>query len=305
MIFPRTAMIALNRILFPTDGSPCAEQARQHAVHLANQFDAELHVCRVEEREAELSDVIEVCDDDVLADLHVPANETVEEKSRMREQRVVHRSAAEGILSYASEHDVDLIVLGTHGRRGVRRLLLGSVAEEVVRRASCPVFTVGRGASRPDGSDHGRLLVPVDFSDAQAPLLAHARDLAQAYGFSITLLHVVEHHISPDVYGLRADRPSLDTLVDRAREALAQPTDALREAGLDVTPEVRTGAAADTILDVAEGATMLVIATHGRRGMQRWLMGSVAEAVVRQAPCPVFTVHSSGEKFAEVERGRG
>jgi nucleotide-binding universal stress UspA family protein len=293
-------MIHLDRILFPTDGSPCAEQARRHAAHLANRFDTELHIIRVEERDAELTDVIEICSDDVLADLHAPLEESVVATPRVQERRVVHRSAAGGILAYATEHDIDLIVLGTHGRRGVRRLLLGSVAEEVVRRASCPVFTVGRSATSPEALDGGTLLVPVDFSSAQAPLLDHARELALAYGLSVVLLHAVERTIPPDVYGLRTDLPSLETLADRAREALGDPAAALRNEGLEVTTEVRTGSAVDVILDVAEekNPAMLAIATHGRRGVERMLMGSVSENVVRQAPCPVFTVKSFGKALA-------
>lgn len=290
-------MIHLTRILFPTDGSPCAERARRHAAHLAQRFDAELHVIRVEERDAELSDVIEVCSDDVLADLHAPMERTVVAEPQVHERRVVHRSAAEGILSYATEHDIDLIVLGTHGRRGVRRLLLGSVAEEVVRRSSCPVLTVGRGDGSPGALEGRSLLVPVDFSDAQASLLGHAREIALSYGLSLTLLHVVERQIPPDVYGLQLDLPSTKTLAERAREALAAPADALRDEGVDVTIEVGTGNVADTIVDAAEEAGVLAIATHGRTGLERMFMGSVAETVVRQAQCPVFTVKSFGKSL--------
>lgn len=293
-------MIDLNRILFPTDGSECAEQARQHAFYLADRFEAALHVIHVDEREVELSDVIDIRESDVLADLHAPQHtETAVSEPRVQEHRIVHPSVAEGILSYASEHDTNLTVLGTHGRRGLRRLVLGSVAEEVVRQAPHPVMTVGRGAKPPEAFDGGHLLVPVDFSEHQTRLLAHARELALAYGMHLTLLHVVEAEELPDVYDGYADPPDLGAITGRVEEALEDQADALRDRGLEASVEVRDGHVASQTLDAAEtlDADLLAIATHGRAGIERMLMGSVAETVIRRAPCPVFTVKSFGQSL--------
>jgi nucleotide-binding universal stress UspA family protein len=294
-------MLHLPRLLFATDGSDGAERARRYATYLADHFDATLHVVHVEERPADLSDVIEVEESDVLADLHaVDAGASAVAEPRVRERRVVHPSAAEGLLAYATEHDIRLLVLGTHGRRGLRRLVLGSVAEEVVRRADAPVLTVGPGADVHSLSG-GTLVVPVDFSSAQDTLLAHAREWALAHDMDVVLAHAVEVKGVPDVYGLRSDPPAPDALADRARTALRDPADALRERGLDVRVEVRTGPAAPEVLDAAEalGADLLAIATHGRSGLDRVLMGSVAERVLRQAPCPVLTVRPFGRSLVD------
>lgn len=298
-------MIHLTRILFPTDGSDCAERARKHAVHLARRYDAELHVVQVEERDVELNDVVEVTEDDVSDDLHLPPREMRVAEPQVRERRVVHRSAAGGILSYTAEHDISLIVLGSHGRRGVRRLVLGSVAEEVLRRAPCPVMTVGRGASPPAAIDGGRLLVPIDLSAFQDQLLAHARELALAYGLSVTLLHVITVEGVPDVYGLRTEGAEPDARTDRVREAVEEQAAPLREAGLEVAVDVRSGHVSTTILDTVDdvGADMLAIATHGRTGVERMLMGSVAETVLRRASCPVFTVRSFGTSLVRESSG--
>jgi nucleotide-binding universal stress UspA family protein len=292
-------MIHLDRVLFPTDGSECAEQARHHAFYLADRFEAALHVIHVEEREPELSDVIDVCEADVLADLHAPMGDTVVAESRVRERTVAHPSVVDGILSYAAEHDTTLTVLGTHGRSGIRRLVLGSVAEEVVRRASHPIMTVGRGATPPKEMEGGHLLVPIDFSDQQPRLLAHARELARAYGMTLTLLHVVEMESLPDVYGAYADPPEPGVLADRTETVLDERAQRLREHGVDVRVEVRDGYAAPETLDAAEkmDADLLAIATHGRSGIERMLMGSVAETVIRRAPCPVFVVKSFGQSL--------
>jgi nucleotide-binding universal stress UspA family protein len=270
-------MIHLDRVLFPTDGSDCAEHARHHAAYLADRFEAALHVIHVEERDVELTDVIDIREADVLDDLHdvIRGEETLVAEPRTQEHRVVHRSAAGGILSYAAEHDANLIVLGTHGRTGVRRLVLGSVAEEVVRRAPVPVMTVGQEATAPDEMEEGHLLVPVDFSEQQPRLLAHARELALAYDMTLTLLHVVERESLPEVYEAYADPPEPGALAERVEAALDE-----------------------------RAADLLAIATHGRSGVERMLMGSVAEKVIRRAPCPVFTVKSFGQSLVrESENG--
>lgn len=291
-------MIHINRILFATDGSKWAEHARRYAFHLADHFDAAVHVIRVEEREAELADTIDVCESDILADLHAPPIEepALVAEPRVQERQVVHPSAAEGILQYAEEHDANLVVLGTHGRRGIRRVVLGSVAEEVVRRTPRPVMTVGRGAKPPEGLEGGHLLVPVDFSEYQTRLLAHAREIALVYGMTVTLLHVVELTGLPDVYGLSSEAPSPDELTDRTRTMLEKEAGDLRAHDLQVDVEVRSGYPAAETLDAADELDIdfLAVATHGRRGIDRMLMGSVAEKVIRQAPCPVFTVKSFG-----------
>jgi len=294
-------MIHLDRVLFPTDGSDCAEYARRHASYLADRFEASLHVIHVEERDVELADVIDVEEADVLADLHdaIRDDETIVAEPRLQEHRVVHTSPAEGILSYAAEHDTNLIVLGTHGRTGVRRLVLGSVAEEVVRRAPMPVMTVGRGATVPEKMDGGHLLVPVDFSEQQPRLLAHARELALAYDMTLTLLHVVERESLPEVYEAYADPVAPGVLAERVEASLDERAETLRERGVDVTVTVRDGHPATETLDAADelDADLLAIATHGRSGVERMLMGSVAEKVIRRAPCPVFTVKSFGQSL--------
>ena len=293
-------MIHLNRVLFPTDGSDCAEHARRHAHYLADRFEATLHVVHVEEREAELADVIDVREADILTDLHAPQAGTSQvAEPRVQERRVVHPSVADGILSYTAEHDTNLIVMGTHGRGGLRRLVLGSVAEEVVRRAPVPVMTVGRGAKPPEDVEEGTLLVPVDFSERQPRLMAHARELALAYGMTVNLLHVVEDARLPDVYGVATDVPAPTVLTDRTEKGLEEEAEALRSHGIDVRVTVRHGHPAEETIEAAEAedVDLLAIATHGRAGVERMLMGSVAEKVIRRAPCPVFTVKSFGQSL--------
>lgn len=302
-------MIHIDRILFPTDGSECAEQARRHALHLADHFDASLHVVRVEERAVDLADAVEVTEADLLPDLHGTSAAELPHlaEARVRERTVRDSSVAGGILAYTAEHDMDLVVLGSHGRRGLRRLVLGSVAEAVVRRAPCPVVTVGRGTAAPNALTGGTMLVPVDFSEHRFRLLAHARALAPIYGMDVEVMHVVEVKGVPDAYGLYDSPPDSGQMVDRARTVLDEEADSLREMGITVSVEVRTGHPADEVLTGAEDgrAAFIMVATHGRTGLERMLMGSVAEKIIRQAPCPVYTVNAFGPSRVDVEQEVG
>ena len=145
-------MIRLNRILFPTDFSQCSKRAQEYACELADRFHAELHVLHV------LADVALMMPEPGSA-LSLPQNYLVDMKedaekalsgllpAEWTQGKKVIRATRMGnpfveIGHYAKEHAIDLIVLGTHGRSGVTHLLLGSVAEKVVRRSPCPVLTV-------------------------------------------------------------------------------------------------------------------------------------------------------------------
>jgi nucleotide-binding universal stress UspA family protein len=298
-------MIQLDRILCPTDGSDVAEQARRHALFLADACEAEVHVVHVEERETQLADVIDVTEADVLEDLHLPPvpPEASVAAPQVKQRTVVHPSAAGGIRAYAAEKGVDLIVMGTHGRRGVERLVMGSVAQEVVRRAAQPVLTIGANGPEPPVLADRDVLVPVDFSSHQKRLLAHARGIAEVYGMGLVLLHVVERYRVPDAYGMNVAGPDGEALADRAEVILADLVAELRGEGETVVHAVRSGHPVAGILDAADDfdAGLLAIASHGRSGLERMLMGSVSERVVRRARCPVFTVKSFGHSLVPAE----
>jgi nucleotide-binding universal stress UspA family protein len=209
-------------------------------------------------------------------------------------------------VQYADEHDVDLIALGTHGRRGVMRFLMGSVAEEVVRRASCDVLTI-----RAEGADEAealtpeavtRVVAPLDLSAYSLPLARRAAALASDYTASLTLLHVVEPLPTPVPF------MGAVTLHDIVGDPVGQADDLLNrlvdELGPDVpATEARAveGHAALTITETAEeaGADLIVIASHGLTGLERVLLGSVTARVVRRAPCPVYVARVEPESWPD------
>ncbi len=304
-------MIELKRILFPTDFSPCAEQALTHALYLAKQYQAELHVLHAVilygfYNQPELSFV----DVDTLNRQLEEATQrqmtTMLEPYTPDQVRIVPvqrrgNSAAPVILKYAREQDIDLIVLGTHGRRGIGHLVLGSVAEEVVRLSSCPVFTIRERKEPRLIEELDRILVPIDFSEHSKHALRYAKQIAASYDARLQLLHVVEEVIHPSFYALeRLHGHDLTLSVQqKAREALEQ---FLEEAeGPELTAEfhVIEGRAAADITECAKelASDLIVIATHGLTGIEHLLMGSVTEKVVRRASCPVFTVTVYGKNL--------
>ena len=294
------------KILMPTDFSACANSALGHAVDLAEHFGAALHLLHVvvlhqddphspghafpglEElhqhmEEAASSEMRRWTEDPRAAGLEV-----VEAQSR-------HIAAAPAILQYADREGVDLIVLGTHGRRGLRRFLLGSVTEEVVRSASCPVLTLREGAEARRFRELARIVVPFDFSEDSRTALAVARDLAASYGGRIDLVHVVQPAVDLQAeallrgYVIEFDR---EKLYRRAEQRLSQAVEKLGPTAVPVERHLLDGHVASELTQHAEtsGADLIVLASHGLSGLQHFLLGSVAEKVIRSAACPVLTL---------------
>lgn len=300
-------MLQVNSILFPTDGSPCAEYAQAHAAFLADQFAADLHMLHVVEADigslSDLSNIVDLDEREILEQLRLPVPEAVEAPSEERVHRVkrTDESAAQGILDYAADEDIDLIVMGTHGRRGMGRLLMGSVAEEVVRMSESPTLTVC-GPDRPTPTrDINRVLVPMGLSEHTGTLFDHARAIGATYGAELELIHIVERSPFPPVYGVDADPASDTAVTDRVHEALEEYAASAHELGVETRITVRRGHPAEVILERIETAPidLVTIATHGRSGLRRLLIGSVAEKVVRMASCPVFTVKSFGKSLVD------
>jgi nucleotide-binding universal stress UspA family protein len=187
--------------------------------------------------------------------------------------------------------------MGTHGRRGLGYSVLGSVAAEVVRRAPCPVLTIReRQQAKPLGED-GRILVPVDFSGHSIKALQYARDIALKYNSRLDILHVVCETCYPKVYGVAK---GIDKVIKEKAHAELQKI-CKEEIGPEVKFFIHTisGNAPFEILSFAEKNQnkLIVIPTHGCTGLKHFFFGSVAEKVVRRAPCPVFTIKAFGKSL--------
>ncbi len=308
-----TPTLSVKTVLLPTDFSRLADAALDYALALAQQHGAVLHM---------LHAVVLHADDPNDPAHHFPDADEIRARlertadGRMASQieergigevevvRAQRRgmSTAPVILEYAQEIDADVIVMSTHGRRGLGHALLGSVTEEVVRLAGRPVLTI-RGRGRDAASSYPQhVLVPVDFSRYSEDAVGYALEFCRVYGARMHLLHVFEQPVTPEVYG--RGRPAavsdFSVLGGSLREALLGVAS---RAGADVNVEihVREGRAVGSILEAAEEipADLIVIATHGLGGLTHVMLGSVTDKIVRRAECPVLTVKAFGKSLLE------
>ncbi len=291
-------------VLYPTDLSPCSRQAFPHALELAQRYGACLHIVHVVAVDAGLPygpafavTSTEVAYERVAREVagalaalvgEARARGVVAVAAQPRELQV-----GPALLAYARQHDVDLVVMGTHGRRGAARLLLGSLAAEVLRYSSCPVLIVRERDDQPGRpATPRRVLVPFDFSAPSRLALADAADLARRCGAGLRLLHVLEE--APAGAAATVDAPAEE---QRAR-AVARLRLRLRDVlaylapGVEGDVEVRVGRAAEQIVRDSEeaGADLLVMAAGGANGVRRLLFGSTSEAVLHASSAPVLVV---------------
>lgn len=207
--------------------------------------------------------------------------------------------AAEIILAYADEVAADLLAIGSHGRRGVRHLIVGSVAEEVVRRATCPVLTVPNAARRTAPSPDAPVLVPVDFSDSSRMALTHAKAFAAHFDAPVELVHVLsDAGPYPDFYSEGGLMP-VEEMVALAKQAEVYLRHFDREVAGRTAAKfyVRTGTPHREITALAEENDygLIVMATHGLTGIKHALLGSITERTLRRTACPLLSIRSSAD----------
>jgi nucleotide-binding universal stress UspA family protein len=304
-------MQPFKQMVHPTDFSDGADDALAYALDLAARESAALEILHVVEDKKRYADYERLAgpeEENLRIRLKEKANEQFSGLHRddldtlqVEYTLVGAAHATPALLEHLARHPKDLVVMGTHGRRGVSRLLVGSVTEVVIREAPCPVFTTRhRVEEKPVAVSE--ILAPIDFSESSAEALTHARHLAALYNATLTLLFVAEEHIVshftdtgiPTFTVLKME----DEMIQRAAIALRQLNERTPGPACQARYEVRSGSAAHTILDYAKayGSDLIVMATRGLSGATFGLMGSVTNHVVRAAPCPVFTLKSTAEE---------
>ena len=207
---------------------------------------------------------------------------------------------AEEILRYAEDNDVDIILMATHGRTGVQRWTMGSIADKVLRASKVPVWLIRAGLPPEIVNDYlptRKILVPLDGSELAASVLPYAEAVARqsdAGLIEITLLAVCDPTLPATYY---APAPySWDDQVKGCKrqhgQYLTEIEKRLRDSGLDVRSEVLIGKPAETIVEYVgeKRLNLIVMSTHGRSGLGRWVFGSVAEKVLNGVTTPILLV---------------
>jgi nucleotide-binding universal stress UspA family protein len=294
-------MTRISRILVPTDFSTASDDALAFAKTLAGRFGASLHLVHAFEdpfttaafASEAYSTVPLSLRDEMLRDAERRLTDRLPENQKVLfngTTEILTGTPTRTIIDYSATLGADLIVMGSHGRSGMAHLLLGSVAERVVRLATAPVLTI----RRPSGPVN-RILVPTDFSATADAALDYAFLTAERFGASIQLLHVLDDPFASEGLAVEAyisEAPVLRSALLRDAQSRLAHRAASPEQGIRVDSEVLFGHGAKTIAEYASqrGVDLIVMGTHGRTGVAHLVLGSVAERLVRIAPCPVLTV---------------
>ena len=299
------------RILVPLDGSPLAEQALSCAVTLGRGLPAELVLFRAVSIP---SDARKYVDDAVLdgGDLIERLDAEADDYLRgvaegvrlacLSVHRVVrHGPAAEAIVDYAEQMDIGQIVMATHGYGGLKRWTHGSVAERVLQAASVPVLMVR--AQEKESIDSRqlmlcrRILVPLDGSEMAEQVLSPVTSVAQAVGAEVLLFQVAVDQ-RPSMFGsdwfflpVEGEYEADERAAQAYLERVAGP---LRDEGIQVSTVTEMGPVAESIIECAEAnhIDLIAMCTHGRTGLARWALGSVADRVLRAGGVPVLLVRA-------------
>ncbi len=305
------------RMLVPLDGSELAEVVFTYVKEIAGRLDLEvilLHIISPEEG-------------DFFAPVHrayiKQTAETIRRLSREVQKRtgiqpggkpvevrgeLAVGSPPEEILRYADEKDADFILMATHGRSGIRHWALGNVPDKILRASKVPVLLVRAGI--PDETPYDKwpkktILVPLDGSELAESVLPHVETLAKQRGtepLDVVLLRVCEPPVTTSYYATElsgvplnwGDYIQQETARGKqvANNYLAGIEKRFRDININVRSEVLVGKAADEIVDYAikNPFNLIVMATHGRSGIRRWVYGSVAESVLLGVASPILLV---------------
>ena len=300
-----TAMSAIRRILCPVDFSEESRRALEYAAAIARRRGSQLTVLHVYQA-ASPFDVVPPADDTAATDpqldmLHTALEDFVRPVAgdAAVTLRLLHGTAARRpIVREADAVDADLLVIGSHGRSGLERFLLGSTSDSVVKTATCPVLVVPPGAGPARDGRFRRILCGVDFSAPSLRAYRYAVLLAAADdpdGAELTLLHAIE--MPPELRD-RQVAAAFDVAAVRAaaevaaRQRLERLSPGHHAPSVRMVARVAEGRADRQIVEAARQlhADVIVLGIHGRNVVDRWLFGSNTQAVVGDAPCPVLIV---------------
>lgn len=294
-------MFEYKKILVPLDGSELAERALEPALQIAQATSAELVLLRI------VSPLILAVDPLVYAQMSQQGED--EAMAYLRSLHAAHippdlvvhlvtqTGAAGGlILQYAQEHACSLILMSSHGRSGPSRWVYGSVADKVLRGACCNVLII-RAQIEENPFIHRRILVPLDGSQLAEKALEPALTLALKLPAELVLLRVVNPaHLAFETATMKQQSDYLESHDLAETEAYMQEIRAsLVGHPVTVQTAVVKGPIAETIIDYAAAhrLDLIVMSSHGRSGLGRWVYGSVAEKVLRGATCATMVIRGS------------
>lgn len=299
-------------ILVPLDGSSLAEQALSCGLTLARGLSAELVLLRAVWIPADVRDMLDESDDKLTAaasKLEAEARDYLRglagqlRDAGLETRYVVQRGpAAEAILDYAAQGEIEQIVMATHGYSGIKRWTHGSVAERVLQATRTPLLLVRVGEEDVTRDWHqpmacGRILVPLDGSPMAEQILPTVTSVARGLAAELILFQVPIAYVTGWMTGewYLPVQGVLDTAEENSHSYLESVAHRLEQEGLEVATSTSIGSVADCIIEYAEAndVDLVAMCTHGRTGLARWALGSVADRVLRAGSTPILLVRAS------------
>jgi len=291
-------------ILVPLDGSAFGEHALPFALSLARRAGAQLHLAHVHVPPAPI--LAEANDGELRTSERMYLDGLVQRVEARWDVPIttmlLDGPVAPTLHVYTIACQADLVVMTTHGRGALSRFWLGSIADTVIRQASVPVLLI-RPQEQPLDIVHEpavkRILIPLDGSALAEQMLTHATALGRLVQAEYTLLQAIEPiyvGYGTELYGVGVNVPGMEQLRIEAQEYLDRLAAQLRADGLRVQTAIVIDLAGSAILTYAEehAVDLIALATHGRSGLARLLMGGVADKVIRGASVPVLLHRPQG-----------
>ncbi len=284
-------------ILIPTDGGETTDAAIEHGLQIAAKTGARVHalyvidlpqlsVANAGEGLSGLVEILEAEGKEATAAVakqarkySVPVTEAMEAGVPFRE-----------ILDYAKNHDIDLIAMGTGSHGRLESYVLGGTARKVNRLSECPVLTV-RTTDEPTTTEYENVLLPTDGTQGSVWAIDECGEFAAEYDAFVHVLYVIDSRIA-------RSGSLMELMESESKRACGDAVSRVTSEGVQAKQETRRGRPGEQILEYADDhdIDLVVMGTHGRTGIDRFVMGSVAEKVIRRAEIPVLTVRDLGEE---------
>jgi nucleotide-binding universal stress UspA family protein len=290
--------MSFKKILVPVDFSDFSDKAAEYALFLAEKYRAHitlLHVIVLFQEDFDEEEQLKMYEK-IIQSKEKEREKKLETHKKTAKNRGVEInsvllrsfSISNSILDYIVDKDFDLVIMGTHGHAGFKKLLLGSVTEKVVRESPIPVLTIHKDYNKIEIKE---ILVPVDLSGYSHTTIDWGKALAKEFKAALEFLHVVEMEAHPEFYNISfepilKENPNLaDHITKNMIKATGIPKD-------KATYAVKEGKVYKEIKKYADYSQidLIVMGSHGRGELEDFLLGSNSERLVRIASCPVLTV---------------
>lgn len=286
----------LEKMVLLLDTSELAEAVIPYAVHLAAKMGSELDVVNIIEDQGYPDRLAKAYLDKIVDEIKDPG-------IKKKRSVVLHGKAADQILDYVERNNIDIVAAASHGHSGIRRWVIGSTIDKIIRGTRAPVLLVHskeKGTTHRQAASFTHALLPLDGSKTAEAALPYAESIAARTKMRMSLLRAVSPLIDqyagpPEGYVVDYTGKVMQALEEEALEYLKQTSKLIEEKGFLVSTTMIMGSPASEILKFIEKqkVDLVVISTHGRTGFGRWILGSVADKVLHSVEVPLLLIRPS------------